>query len=242
LIDGINPCAFATIVFFISYLTLLERKKQEILMVGLSFTLAVFLSYLAFGMLLREVFAGLVDLVGPVLRPILNITIALVCLVLAILSLDDYRKARQGRVKDMALRLPDRLRRWVNAVVRKSMNARTFVLASFVAGVVVSFIELACTGQVYVPIIQGLTNPAYRAQSTLALIVYCLAFITPLVAVFVASYTGTNSRQLSALLQRHTATVKLATALVFLGIGLWLIYDILRIWGVVSPSLLAAGF
>jgi len=169
-----------------------------------------------------------------VLRPILNIAIALICLVLAVLSFDDYRKARRGRVKDMALRLPDRLRRWVNAAVRQSINARAFVLASFVAGVVVSFIELACTGQVYVPIIQGLSNPAYRAQSTLDLIVYCLAFITPLVAVFVAAYTGASSRQLGALLQRHTATVKLATAALFLGIGVWLAYDVLRIWGLIG--------
>jgi cytochrome c biogenesis protein CcdA/glutaredoxin len=234
LIDGINPCAFATIVFFVSYLTLLERKGREILLVGLSFTLAVFTSYLAFGMLLREVLAGLVDLVGPVLRPILNLAIALVCLALAILSFDDYRKARRGRVKEMALRLPDRLRPWVNAAVRKSMNARAFVLASFAAGVVVSFIELACTGQVYVPIIQGLSNPAYRAQSTVDLIVYCLAFIAPLVVVFIAAYTGTSSRQMGTLLQRHTATVKLVTALLFVGIGLWLVYDVVRIWGVVA--------
>ena len=234
LIDGINPCAFATIVFFVSYLTLTERKKHEILLVGLSFTLAVFLSYLAFGVLLREVLAGLVGVVGPVLRPILNLAIALVCLVLAILSFGDYTKARRGQVKDMALRLPDRLRRWVNAAVRRSMNARAFVLSSFVAGVVVSFIELACTGQVYVPIIQGLSNPAYRAQSTLALIVYNLAFVTPLVAVFVAAYTGTSSRQMGTWLQRHTATVKLATAVIFVGIGVWLVYDVLRIWGVVA--------
>ncbi len=233
MIDGINPCAFATIVFFVSYLTLLGRKRHEILMVGLSFALAVFLSYLTFGMLLREVLAGLVGVVGPVLRPILNLTSALVCLTLAVLSLDDYRKARRGQAKDMALRLPDRLRRWVNAAVRRSTNARVFVLSSFVSGVVVSFIELACTGQVYVPIIQGLSDPAYQAQSTLDLIVYCLAFIAPLVAVFVATYTGTSSRQLGTLVQRHTAAVKLATAVLFLGIGLWLVYDVLRIWGLV---------
>jgi len=233
LIDGINPCAFAPIVFFVSSLTLMERRKREILMVGLSFTLAVFLSYLAFGMVLREILAGLIDLVGPVLRPILNSVIALACLALAILSFDDHRKARRGRVKDMALRLPDRLRKWVNAAVRKSMNAQALALSSFVAGVVVSFIELACTGQVYVPIIQGLSNPAYRAQSTLALIVYCLAFVTPLVVVFIASYTGTGSRQLGTLLQRHTASVKLVTAVLFLAIGIWLVYDVLRIWGVV---------
>ena len=234
LIDGINPCAFATIVFFVSYLTLLERKGREILMVGVSFTLAVFVSYLAFGLILREVLVGLVGVVGPVLRQILNIGIVLVCLVLAILSIDDYRKARRGRVKDMALRLPDRLRKWVNAAVRRSVNARAFVAASFVAGVVVSFIELACTGQVYVPIIQGLSNPAYRAQSTFVLVVYNLAFIAPLVAVFVAAYAGTSSREMGLFLQRHTATVKLATAVLFLGIGLWLVYDVLRIGGVIA--------
>lgn len=234
LVDGINPCAFATIVFFVSYLTLLERKGREILMVGLSFTLAVFISYLVFGMVLREVLAGLVGLVGPVLRPILNVAVALVCLALAILSFDDYRKVRRGRVTDMALRLPDRLRMWVNAAVRRGVNARAFVLASFVSGVVVSFVELACTGQVYVPIIQGVSNSAYRAQSTLILVVYCLAFIAPLVAVFVAAYTGTSSREMGLLLQRHTATVKLVTAALFLGIGLWLVYDVLRIGGVIA--------
>ena len=235
LIDGINPCAFATIVFFVSYLSLLERKGREIWMVGLSFTLAVFLSYLGFGMLLRAILAGLIRLVGPVLRPILNLLTALLCLVLAILSLDDFLKARRGRVKDMALRLPDRLRKWINAVIRRSMSARTFVTASFVAGVIVSFVELACTGQVYVPIIQGLSNPAYRAQSTLGLIVYCLAFITPLVVVFFVSYMGTSSQQLGRLLQQHTGTVKLVTAILFLGIAFWLAYDVLRIWGLISP-------
>src|SRR5665648_1138250 len=34
LIDGINPCAFATIIIFISYLTLINRKGRDILWVG----------------------------------------------------------------------------------------------------------------------------------------------------------------------------------------------------------------
>ena len=32
--DGINPCAFATIIFFVSYLSLIERKGRDILLVG----------------------------------------------------------------------------------------------------------------------------------------------------------------------------------------------------------------
>jgi len=251
LIDGINPCAFATIVFFVSYLSLIGRKGRDILMVGLSFTVAVFMSYLGFGLVLRQVLSGLIDLVGPILKPILNILTAVVCIVLAILSLSDYNKARRGRTKGMALRLPDKLRRWINATIRKSMQAGTsdgresteagtlnrLVVASFVAGVVVSFVELTCTGQVYAPIILGLSNPEYQGQALLSLVIYCLAFVVPLIVVFFVSFMGTSSQQLGQVLNRHTATVKLITAILFVAISLWLIYDVLRMWGTVASIL-----
>ena len=50
LVDGLNPCAFATIVFFISYLTLSGRKGKEVIITGISFTLGVFLTYLLVGL------------------------------------------------------------------------------------------------------------------------------------------------------------------------------------------------
>ena len=240
LADGINPCAFATIIFFVSYLSLIDRSGREVIMVGIAFTLAVFLSYLAFGIILRELLSGVIAWTGPVLRPILNAIMAIVCVVLAIVSLGDFRKARKGNTKDMALRLPDKLRKWINATVRKSMRAETLVAASFAAGVVISFIELTCTGQVYVPIILGLSTPGYRAQALLSLAIYCLAFVVPLIVVFVISFLGTNSRKLGMFLQKHTASIKLVTAMVFIAIGVWLVYETLRVWGILTPWLAAA--
>ena len=238
LIDGINPCAFATIVFFVSYLTLIERKGSEILLVGAAFTVAIFFSYLGFGLLLRQALASAIELVGPILKPMLNVLTALVCVALAVLSFADYRKARRGRTRDMSLRLPDRLRRWINRTIRGSMNTGSLgrmVVGSFGAGVIVSFVELTCTGQVYVPIILGLSNPAYQGRALLSLIVYCLAFVVPLIVVFISAYMGTGSRQLGLFLQRHTATVKLVTAVLFIAISVWLLYDVLRVWGLVRP-------
>jgi len=240
LVDGINPCAFATIVFFVSYLTLIQRKGREIILVGAAFTVAIFLSYLGFGVLLRQLLSSVIDLVGPILKPILNVLTALACAVLAVLSFADYRKARRGRVKDMSLRLPDRLRRWINRTIRKSMGAGSLnrmLAASFLTGIFVSFVELTCTGQVYAPIILGLSNPAYQGRALLSLTVYCLAFVVPLIVVFAFSYMGTGSRQLGVFLQRHTASVKLVTALLFIAISVWLLYDTLRVWGLVGPLL-----
>ncbi|MBN1934481.1 MAG: hypothetical protein JW934_07435 [Anaerolineae bacterium] len=230
LIDGINPCAFATIIFFVSYLSIIRRKGKDVVMVGIAFTLAVFLSYLAFGLILRELIAGLVDLVGPVLRPTLNLLMAVFCLVLAVLGWGDYLKARQGRLQDATLQLPHKLRLWINARIRTGMRAEGLLAASFVSGVVVSFIELACTGQVYVPIIQGLSSPQHRGAAILDLVVYCLAFITPLIVVFILSYMGTTSQQLTRFLTRNAAPIKMAMAVLFLGIGIWLLYDTLRLW------------
>ena len=42
LIDGVNPCAFATIIFLISMLAFLVQGKREMLTIGFGFTFAVF--------------------------------------------------------------------------------------------------------------------------------------------------------------------------------------------------------
>ncbi len=50
LLDGINPCAFTTLIFLISYLRLAGKKGKQILFIGGSFTLAVFLTYFLVGL------------------------------------------------------------------------------------------------------------------------------------------------------------------------------------------------
>ena len=67
-----------------------------------------------------------------------------------------------------------------------------------------------------------------------------VAIVLPLVIVFIISYLGTSSRKLGVFLQRHTATIKLITAVVFLAIGAWLLYDTLRVSGVLTPLLASA--
>ncbi|MCL7454073.1 MAG: hypothetical protein M8467_13600, partial [Anaerolineae bacterium] len=59
LIDGLNPCAFATLVFFISYLAFTGRRGRDILFVGLAFALGVFLTYLLVGVGLLKVIQSL---------------------------------------------------------------------------------------------------------------------------------------------------------------------------------------
>jgi cytochrome c biogenesis protein CcdA len=226
LVDGLNPCAFATLAFFVSYLALSGRQGKEILIVGAAFTLGVFLAYLSVGFGFYKVLDLLGDLLTTLGRWVYGLT-GLFCAALAVFSFLDFLKARRGDIGDMALNLPHALRMRINAVIRKGRRSRAFVAGSFVTGIAVSFLELACTGQVYLPtIIFVVSQPQLQARAVMFLVLYNLLFIMPLVVVFVLAYYGTGSKQLTRFLERRAATVKLGLTLLFAALATWLIVSV----------------
>ncbi|MBG0787713.1 MAG: hypothetical protein H0S79_21705 [Anaerolineaceae bacterium] len=226
LIDGINPCAFATLIFFVSYLTLSGRRGKEVLLVGGSFTVGVFVAYFAVGLGLYQI----LDLIGGTLDIISKVVYGLTgvfCLVLAVLSFIDYRKAKAGGTSDMMLKLPEPLRKRINATIRKGRGTQNYVIGAFVAGLLVSLLELACTGQVYLPTIIFVSSiPELRLQAILYLVIYNLLFILPLVVIFVLVYYGTTSKDLTKFLEERAALVKILMAFVFIALGSWLLISL----------------
>jgi cytochrome c biogenesis protein CcdA/glutaredoxin len=222
LVDGLNPCAFATLIFFVSYLSLSGRRGREVLAVGAAFTVGVFLAYLAVGF----GFYRVLDLLGGLLttlgRWVYGLT-ALLCAALAVLSLIDAIKAHRGEMGDMTLSLPHKLRMRINSVIRQGRKSQTFVVGAFVTGLVVSLLELACTGQVYLPtIVFVVSQPALRVRAVGFLLLYNGLFIAPLVVVFILAYYGTGSQQLARFLERRASVVKVGMALLFAILAVWL--------------------
>lgn len=222
LVDGLNPCAFATIVFFISYLSFVGRKGRDILLVGALFALGVFLTYLGVGVGLLKALAALPFL--PAISRYLYGFTALLCLILAIGSLYDWYQMRRGHPEEMKLKLPTRLRRHINRIIREGANVRAIAGVAFVTGAAVSLIELACTGQVYLPtIIFVLGVPALRVRGLLYLLLYNLLFALPLVIVFLLAYWGTTSERLGQFVNQRTGAIKIITATLFLLLGAWMV-------------------
>jgi glutaredoxin len=234
LIDGLNPCAFATLVFLISYLSFTGRRGHDILLVGAAFSLGVFLTYLLVGVGLFKAIQSL-DFFPSLGRWVYLLT-ALLCIILAIFTIRDFFRARQGQVSEMTLKLPNSLRRRINKVIRENVQVQAFVAMALVTGFIVSFIELACTGQVYYPTIVYMTSvPEFASRAFLFLVLYCLMFIIPLIVVFLLSYYGTSSEQLGLFVAHHIATVKALTALVFVGLALWMTWTLAPLFGATSP-------
>lgn len=226
LVDGLNPCAFATLIFFVSYLTLAGRKGREVIFVGIAFSLGVFLAYLIVGLGFYKVLDLLGESLNVIAKGVYGLT-AVLCIGLAVLSIRDFFKARSGNLNDMALSLPEPLRKRINAVIRKGRGQQAYVIGAFVTGLLISLLELACTGQVYLPTIIFVSSmPELRPRAIFYLVLYNMLFILPLVIVFILAYYGTTSKDLTAFLKKHLGAVKLGFGVLFLALGAWLITSI----------------
>ena len=107
--------------------------------------------------------------------------------------------------------------------IRKGRSANRAVLTAFLSGLVISLLELTCTGQIYLPTIIFVSSmPELRLRAIFYLVVYNLLFILPLVIVFILAYFGTTSKQLTGFLQKHAAAVKIGLGIIFLALGIWL--------------------
>lgn len=225
LLDGINPCAFTTIIFLISYLSFVGISRKQMFYTGGIFTLAVFFTYLAIGLaffnFLKLILRSQAIVVG------VNSLLLLVVVILGVFSVIDFVRCLRGNVKDVTLQLPGFLKEGIRGRIRDfARNKVAIVGASFGLGVVIAGMELACTGQVYIPIVTMISEPSHRVMAVSYLFLYNIAFILPLVVVFLLAAFGVTSERMGNIFRRHIAAVKMGFTVLFAVMALMIIYNL----------------
>lgn len=227
LIEGMNPCALATLIFFISYLTMVGRKRKEIFMAGMGFSASSFVTHLLLGF-------GILNFIQyfsffPLFSRIVYLITFIFSLFLGIFSLYDYIQLKKGRPSKMRLQVPDFLKKRIHRIIRtrsggletetESSSSR-LLLAAVVIGFIVTLLQSTCTSQVYLPTLLFVTNiPSLRGSAVFYLIIYNLIYILPLLVIFGIVYWGVTSEQLSIFLQKRASTIKLLTAIFFFALA-----------------------
>ncbi|MDK2963605.1 MAG: hypothetical protein PWQ29_999 [Verrucomicrobiota bacterium] len=216
LLDGINPCAISTLVFFMSLLAVSKVRNQQLILLGISFCLASFVTYLALGFgLLRvlNLFAGF-----KLVRSIIEWVMITVLLILAILSFRDafrFRNAHDGH--DVTLQLSIGMKKRIHSVMRKGLKSGHLILGGFFIGTLVTALESVCTGQVYVPtLVLILKNNAVQMEAWLYLLAYNLLFILPLILTFIAVYFGLRTETLLRWSRKNVVVSKVCLGLFFM--------------------------
>ncbi|MBO5011483.1 MAG: hypothetical protein J6C49_03405 [Elusimicrobiaceae bacterium] len=224
LIDGINPCAFAVIVFFISFLSVYKYTRREMIVVGTSYCVAVFLAYVLLGL---GAFKFLYALQGfyYVMWAVKAGTV-LLCVVFLALSVYDFvHYARTKDASGLVLQLPANYKTFIHKVMHAFLKDRQKSVwrlgaAAAAVGFIVSLVEAVCTGQVYLPTIVVVLKEAgehfWRAAGYL--LFYNLMFIVPLAAVFLLALAGCESKTFGGWLKKHLGLTKILMCLVFLAL------------------------
>jgi cytochrome c biogenesis protein CcdA len=231
LLDGLNPCAFATIVFFISLLSYAGSTKRQILMVGIGFTTSVFTVYLLLGL---GAFRALQALSAfQWISQAIYILTFLLLLVLIGLSIRDtiqyYRSG--GKTTDQVLQLSTKQKRRIHGVMKKGLSTRNLFLGAFGIGALVTLFEAACTGQVYLPtIVLVLQDPNLAPNALLYLVLYNLLFVAPLIVVFALAYGGAASETFARWSKRHFGLTRVLLTLLFVALAVLMGFEIARGW------------
>jgi hypothetical protein len=227
-LDGLNPCAFTTIVFFISFLAFVGYQKREMVFAGSFFIIAVFIAYFLIGLGILRFLRSLNAFYYLVLA--INILIGSLAFLLGILSMVDYFRFRKTNdTTTSILQLPQSIKNKIHSIIghdfrqdKKSKKKALIKIAwiAFTAGFMVSVLESVCTGQIYLPtIVYVLKMSDKYLPALLYLLFYNLTFIGPLIIIFILSLYGVTSDVFSKFMQKHFGFVKLSTAALFFILG-----------------------
>ncbi len=223
LLDGINPCAFATLIFFIAYLERVKQKKKTLLYIGLAFSLAVFIGYIFVGLGILEFYYQAEESV--LISDIIYLVAGALALFLGIFNVYDYIRVKKD--EKPILQLPRFLKSKRGRIIRvltRDQGIPILVILAFLVGLGIALLEFVCTGQVLIPVLAVIkTASPERFTAYLYLILYNIMFIVPLLLILGFFYVGYESETFGEILSRRQGLIKIFTALFLFAVGIYML-------------------
>lgn len=220
-VDGINPCAIAMLLLFISLLSFSDNPKT-VLKISFIFISAIFVSYFLFGTILFNTLSSLSG-VAPIFKIVPWIIIGISGFVV-ILNLYDFAVTVLKRYDKVKNQLPSKIQNFNRKMMAKFTNkleegSLMVYLIAFFIGVVISFTEFLCTGQAYFTAILHLIHfSSHVGRGMLLLLIYNFIFVLPLITIAIIAAKTKSVMGVSIFMRKNLHWIKLFNALVFIAI------------------------
>lgn len=205
LIDSINPCAFGVLLFLMAILLSMGSAKRA-LRSGLIYTSVIFIVYFAAGLGIMRFASDFLVMEG------VKLSIGILVLAMAAIEIKDFFWEGKG----FSLAIPKGAKPWLEKHARRG----TF-LSLIVLGILVSLVELPCTGGIYLAILSLIADSG--AEGMFYLVLYNLIFVLPLVLISYFVYRGAKVESVSDWTQKNKRFMRLAAGIILLGLGLLLL-------------------
>jgi len=207
-VDGINPCAFALLVFFLSYLFSIQQSRGKILAMGSTYIIGLFVTYflIGFGILRSVSFFGIehfFGLVGVVLM-----------IALGVVAIADYMAP--GR---FSIRFPSKAVPTFKSTVQKATIPAALLLGGFVG-----LCEFPCTGAIYGGVLAYLSTQTTYFSGVIYLILYNLIFVLPLIVLLLFASNARRLTKIDAWRHERRRQIKLFSGVLMIILGLLVFY------------------
>ena len=218
IVDGFNPCSFAIMISLAGILAIGGRKRRARIIGGLAFCAGTFVTYMLMGLGLMQALKALEGL--RILHDVVMVSLALALFVLSFFSFRDALKYKKVPVFSVVtLKLPEGVKVLIRKIAMESWSGPAVALAGFGCAFLVTLLDALCTGQVYVPVLALISRETGAWRSFALLALYNLAFIVPLVAVFVLASKTTDAFQMAKWSSRNVVPAKIALGILFALLG-----------------------
>ncbi len=209
-LDGINPCAFAVLLFFLAFLYTMHRTKASIWKMGATYIFAIFLAYFLIGLGLMKafIFTGSPHLMAKISAYLL--------LGLGIINFYGYI-VPNTKIK---LGIPSFSKKYLQNWIYKAT-----IPAAFIVGFLVGLCTFPCSGGMYVAVVGLLAVKATYIQGLTYLVIYNIFFVTPLIIMLLLASNEKTTEKLSIWERSESKIVKLISGIVMIALGL-----IILIW------------
>ena len=204
-VDGLNPCAFAVLLFFVSFLYVARRPRIDLARIGVLYIFAVFLAYFLIGL-------GLLAAISLSGDPHLLARVAgvLVAGIGVFVVVQPYLPGIPNPFHTPGVA-------WES--IRKWMLKGTQPAAA-VAGFLVGLCTFPCSGGIYVAVLGLLAAKTTYWGGLGYLYLYNLAFVLPLVIILVVVSNRALARRATTWERGHTHWFRQATGISMVVVGL----------------------
>jgi cytochrome c biogenesis protein CcdA len=204
-LDGINPCAFAVLLFFIAFLYTIHKTKASIVRMGVTYISAIFLAYflIGIGLVKAFIFTGAPHLMAKISAYLL--------IVLGILNLANFVLPNMKFKLGIPSFTKEYLQKWMH---------KATIPAAFVLGFLVGLCTFPCSGGIYVAIVGLLAAKTTYMKGMLYLVAYNIMFVMPLVIILIAASSKGMTDRLSRWERSHSKIVKLVSGIVMIALAL----------------------
>ncbi len=209
-LDGLNPCAFAVLLFFIAFLFTIHKTKSSIWKMGVTYIFAIFLAYFLIGIGLMKafIFTG-----APHLMAVIA---AYLMIILGLINIGNFIFPNMKFKIGIPSFSKEYLKRWMY---------KATIPAAFILGFLVGLCTFPCSGGMYVAIVGLLAAKATYLQGLAYLVIYNIMFILPLVIMLIAAGNKKAIEKITKWEQSKSTVIKLIFGITMILLGL-----IILIW------------